>query len=120
MKRMIMTLVAALSMGMTFAAEVNTAEMINAAAYDMSVNIRKLGSCLGLTFDQMEVVDDVHNAFCGDMRMASAASREERNALVDKAVVKNLKHMRYILNKKQYTKYAMLINNTIDNRGLKK
>lgn len=104
----------------TFAEDENAANVNNVEAYDMSVNMRKLGVTLGLTTDQMEGVTDLHRTFCGEMMMAAQASKDERQALVDKAVAKDLKYMHYILNADQFKKYSLLLNTTLSNRGLEK
>ena len=53
------------------------------------------------------------------MVLAAHANKDEREALVDKAVKKDLRYMRYILDQKQYKKYLLLLNTTLQNRGLK-
>lgn len=121
MKRLFMAVaVAMLSITATFAEDENAANVNNANAYDMSVNIRRLGVALGLTTDQMESVEDIHHTFCGEMMMAAQAGKDERQALVDKAVTKDLKYMHYVLNSDQFRKYRMLLNVTLNNRGLNK
>lgn len=120
MKRLFLTVVAMLSMTMTFAEEEKVAEVNNVEAYDLSVNIRKLGEALGLTTDQMESVADVHHTFCGEMMIAAHAQNDERKALVDKAVAKDLKYMNYILTGNQFAKYRVLLEATLTNRGIEK
>lgn len=117
---MILTVVAVLSMTMTFAENENASSVNNANAYDMSVNMTKLSETLGLNYDQAESVADIHHTFCGEMMVAAQASKDERQALVDNAVMKDLKNMRYILSHDQYRKYVMLLNVTLNNRGLNK
>jgi hypothetical protein len=120
MKKMILMVVAMLSMTMTSYAENENAEnTLNVEAYDMSVNIRKLAVTLDMTFDQMESVEEIHRIFCAEMVLAAHANKDEREALVDKAVKKDLRYMRYILDQKQYKKYLLLLNTTLQNRGLK-
>jgi DNA helicase IV len=117
---MILMVVAMLSMTMTSYAENENAEnTLNVEAYDMSVNIRKLAVTLDMTFDQMESVEEIHRIFCAEMVLAAHANKDEREALVDKAVKKDLRYMRYILDQKQYKKYLLLLNTTLQNRGLK-
>jgi hypothetical protein len=118
MKKIVLMFIAMLSVTMTFAENENVTNVEKTDAYDMSVNIRKLCETLGLTIDQMETVADIHNAFCGEMMVASQAGRDERSLLVKNAVVKDLKYMRYILSDKQYRKYQLLLNMTLTNRGL--
>ena len=38
--------------------------------------------------------------------------------MVNKAIEKDLKYMHYILDRDQYRKYLLLLNATINNRGL--
>ena len=67
----------------------------------------------------MEAVQDIHTAFCNDMMLAAYAQNDERKELVDQAVKKDVRYMRYILDEKQYKKYLTLLNATLQNRGLK-
>ena len=120
MKRLILTVVAVLSLTATFAKDEKANNVNNANAYDMSVNMNKLSDALKLTIDQQESVADVHRTFCGEMLVASQANEEDRKALMNKAINKDLKYMHYLLNDKQYRTYVMLLNTTLNNRGLNK
>ena len=116
MKKIVLTLVALMSMTMTFAEN----EGMNATeAYDMTVNMKKLSQALGLTMDQVESVAEVHKTFSSEMMFAAQYGKDERIKMVEKAVNKDLAYMNYILNKDQYRKYVMLLNMTLINRGLK-
>ena len=121
---MFLMIVAMLSMTMTFAETENAANatVANADAvetYDMSVNIRKLSVALGLTIDQIEAVETIHNTFNAEMQFAAHyTNKEERNARVKEAVEKDVRWMNYILTKDQYRKYLVLLNATLNNRGL--
>ena len=100
----------------TFAAEENT----NAtAAFNMNVKMGSLANALSLNLDQAEAVADVHKNFTADMMNAATATAEDRAAMIDKAIIKDLKYMHSILNDAQYRKYVMLLNVTLVNRGLK-
>ncbi len=118
MKRLFLTVVAVLSMTMTFAENENLNNTSNASAYNMAVNYDKLADCLGLSTDQAEAVQDIHTSFCADMMNAAGANADERNGMIKKAVEKDLKYMRYVLTENQYRKYLMLLNATFNNRGL--
>lgn len=118
MKKIVLTVVAMMSMAMAYANDETNINVKN--AYDMTVNVRKLSETLGLTLDQMECLGDLHNKFCGEMLAASEAKGDERQQKVDEAVVKDLKYMRYILTPAQYDKYEQLLNVTLANRGLGK
>lgn len=109
---------AMLSMTMTFAENEETKNVTNVEAYDMSVNMRKLSVALGLTTDQMEAVENIHRTFTAEMQMAAHANEIERQEMVNKAVERDIKWMHYVLNDKQYRTYLLLLNTTLNNRGL--
>lgn len=92
----------------------------NTEAYDMSVNMRRLAIALGLTEDQMEAVECIHHTFSAEMLFAAGLDEEERKAMVEKALSKDVKFMKYVLDDKQYRKYLTLLNTTLNNRGLNK
>ena len=117
MKKIMVLAVAMFAMATaTFAAEEET----NAtAAYNMNVKMSSLADALSLNIDQVEAVADVHKNFTADMMNAASASKDDRTAMIDKAVIKDLKYMHSILNDAQYRKYVMLLNATLVNRGLK-
>ena len=117
MKKIMILAVAMFAMATTtFAAD----EATNAtAAYNMNVKMGSLANALSLNIDQAEAVADVHKNFTADMMNAATAAKDERTAMIDKAVIKDLKYMHCILNDSQYRKYVMLLNATLMNRGLK-
>ena len=119
MKRLFMVVVAMLSMTMTFAENENAANLNNAEAYNMTVNMKKLGQALNLSKDQEESFAEIHKTFSAEMMFAAQATGEERQKMVDKAIGKDLAYMNYILSQNQYRKYVMLLNMTLINRGLK-
>lgn len=116
MKKVMILAVAMFAMATTtFAAD----EATNAtAAYNMNVNMSSLADALALNIDQAEAVADVHKNFSAEMMNAAVAPAEERDAMVGKAINKDLKYMHSILNDKQYRKYLMLLNTTLKNRGV--
>ena len=116
MKKIMVLAVAMFAMATaTFAAEEET----NATAAYKNVKMSSLADALSLNIDQVEAVADVHKNFTADMMNAATAKGEERSAMIDKAVLKDLKYMHVILNNSQYRKYVMLLNTTLINRGLK-
>ena len=117
MKKIMILAVAMFAMATTtFAAD----EATNAtAAYNMNVKMGSLANALSLNIDQAEAVADVHKNFTADMMNAATAAKDERTAMIDKAVIKDLKYMHSILNDSQYRKYVMLLNATLMNSGLK-
>ena len=116
MKKIVLTLVALMSMTTIFAENegMNTTE-----AYNMTVNMKNLARTLNLSKDQVESVAQVHKTFSSEMMFAAQYGKEERTKMVEKAINKDLAYMNYILNKDQYRKYVMLLNMTLVNRGLK-
>ena len=119
MKKIVLMVVAMFTMTTSFAENENNSAVKSVEAYDMTVNMRKLAVTLDLNSDQMEAVQDIHTAFCNDMMLAAYAQNDERKELVDQAVKKDVRYMRYILDEKQYKKYLTLLNATLQNRGLK-
>lgn len=120
MKKLVVLAVALLSMTTTFAADENASATAATAAYNMNIKMGPLADALSLNIDQVEAVADVHKNFTAEMMNAAIAPAEERDAMVGKAINKDLKYMHTILSEKQYRKYLMLLNATLKNRGLVK
>ena len=118
MKRLFLTVVAVLSMTMTFAEDENLNKVENVEAYRMEVNYHRLGETLNLSGDQMEAVQSIHDAFCVDMMSIAAANQTSRKAMLKNAIDKELRFMRIVLDDKQYKKFLLLLNVTLNNRGL--
>jgi len=101
-----------------FAEDNNVAEVESVEKYDFNVNTRKLASFLELSEDQMDAVEQVTNELSNDMQFAFYEnSNDGRKKVVVNAVNKNVKHMSYILNDKQYHKYLVVFNATLRNKG---
>ena len=113
-------MVAMLSMTMAFAEGAHVNSVNNVAAYDMSCNMNKLAEALSLTADQREAVENIYQTFTAEMMFAAQYSNDQRKEMVKKALEKNVAWMRYVLNDKQSHTYLMLLNTTINNRGLNK
>ena len=86
--------------------------------YDMTFDMRRLAVTLDLTFDQMEALEVIQSNFNEEMQSAATAWGPERRARVHKAVSKDVRQARYVLNDKQYNTYLMLLGTTLHNRGL--
>ena len=113
-------MVAMLSMTLAYAEGENANSVNNVAAYDMSVNMDKLSQALSLTDDQKEAVADINHTFAAEMMFAAQYSNDQRREMVKKALEKNVAWMNYVLNEQQQRTYLMLLNTTINNRGLNK
>ena len=122
MKKIVLTMVAVMSMTMGFAANENDNNNTNAttSAYKFNVSTYALSRALNLNIDQVDVVEDINRTFATEMMNASVADSSERQAKVQSAIKKDLSYMRYILNDRQYREYVKLLNVTLNNRGLNK
>ena len=101
-----------------FAEDNNVAEVESVEKYNFNVNTRKLASFLELSEDQMDAVEYVATELSNDMQFAYYEnSNDGRKKVVANAVNKNVKHMSYILNNKQYHKYLVVFNATLRNKG---
>ena len=117
---MILTMVAMLSMTTAFAEGENAANVSNVEAYDLNINMNKLSDALELADDQKEAVENIHHTFAAEMSFAAQYGEGERDAMVKRAIENDVKWMRYVLNDEQMRKYLVLLNATINNRGLNK
>ena len=120
MKKMILTMVAMLSMTTAFAEGEKTAEVSNVEAYELNINMNKLSDALELAGDQKEAVENIHHTFAAELMFAAQYSKNDRDAMVKRAIENDVKWMRYILNDKQLHTYLTLLNATMKNRGLTK
>ena len=119
MKKYFIMLVMMLTMSVySFAEESTATKMAETERYELKINHRRLACVLDLSSDQMEMSNDIISELESDMMFAAVMDTEEsRNAVVANAVKKNIKYMHYVLNDKQYKKYLMLLNLTLENRG---
>lgn len=119
MKKFILILVMMLSMSVySFADDSNATKVDNIEKYEFKINHRRLACVLDMSYDQMEITENIMREFERDMFFASSMETEEsRNKVVSSTVQKNIKFMGYVLNKKQYHKYLILLNLTLQNRG---
>ncbi len=120
MKRFVLSIIVMMTMTVAFAENEDNNATNATEAYVMDVNMKKLGQALDLSRDQYDFVEDAMDAFSADLMSIASASSESRKAMLRNALVKNLSAARSILNKAQYHKYLMLLNTTLNNRGLNK
>ena len=97
MKKIVLTLVALMSMTMTFAESASkniaTVNNSNKSIYNMTVNMKKLAKALELTDEQVEGVAEIHKTFSSEMMNAAEYGNEERAKLVEKAINKDLAYV---------------------------
>jgi hypothetical protein len=120
MKKMILTLVAMLSMTTAFAEDENTNAVANVEAYKMDINMNKLSNALNLDENQKAAVENIHRVFSTEMVYAAQYGNTNRDEMVKNAINTDVKRMSRVLNATQMKKYLMLLNVTINNRGLNK
>ncbi len=120
MKKIVLMTLALLSMTTAFAADEKANATDVAAVYGMNVNVNGLAKALSLSVDQVAAVRDVQVSFNADMLNAASAPTEDRKEMLNKAIEKDLKYMRAILSRDQYRTYLMLLNTTINNRGIER
>ena len=118
MKKMFLTLVAMLSMTTAFAEGETANSVNNVEAYVLDVNMNKLSKALDLADDQKEAVADIHHTFASELMFAAQYSNNDRKVLLARAIDNDVKWMRYVFNEKQMRTYLMLLNTTMNNRGL--
>ena len=117
---MILTMVAMLSMTTAFAEGENAASVENMEAYDLNINMNKLSKALNLADDQKEAVAEIHHTFVAELKFAAEYGKNDRKVMLNRAIENDVKWMRYVLNNEQMRTYLMLLNTTLNNRGLNK
>lgn len=122
MKKMILLAVALFSMTATFAADENTTAATAVEAYNLTnVNMESLSKALSLNIHQEDAIKDIHKNFSADLMDAAATSNNsDRKEIIDKAIKNDLKYVRSVLTDSQYRKYLVLLNTTLNNRGINK
>ena len=117
MKKFILTVVATMVMTAGFAGTQDHRAVRDAERYDMSFDVRRLAVKLGLNCDQMEAISEIQENFNAEMQAAAYARGHQRRALVEQAVDKDVRQVRYVLNDKQYDTYLLLLGLTLQNKG---
>ena len=119
MKKFFLMMVMMLTMSVYSFAEDNSAtNLAKTEKYELKVNHRKLAYALNMSKDQMEMSDEIISELERDMVFASCMDTEDSSEkIVANAVKKNIRFMSYILNNKQYRKYLMLLNLTLEHKG---
>lgn len=114
MKKIGITFVAALCLAATTYAAGNQP---TAAKWEGNINVNKLGKYLKLTSAQSEEVTNICDYFTEQMGRATNAKKNQ-DAKLHNAVYGNLKLMKKTLTNEQYSKYAALMNVTLNNKGI--
>lgn len=122
MKKYLIMLVMLFTMSVySFAEDNNATEIERIERYNVKVNTNKLADYLQLTSDQFDAVETVTDEFSNDLMFAAIQNSESsRNVITKNLIEKNVKYMSYILNKNQMRKYLVVLNATMNNRGILK
>lgn len=92
----------------------------NVEMYKFNIHHKKLEMVLNCESEQIDFVDYAISEFEKDMLFAATINEDEsRNLIIKNTIKKNLNLMQMILDRKQYKKYLMLMNLTLNNRGIK-
>ncbi len=118
MKKIVLTVLAVMTLTMSYAKTDRQRPVDNDDRFDMTFDMRRLAAKLDLTAYQMEAVEVIQNSFSNEMLTASATRGHERRAKVHQTVRKNLHQMHRVLDNNQFRTYAMLLGTTLHNRGL--
>lgn len=116
MKRLGLTLVAALAFSVSMFAE-GVQDNNAPQKWNGSINKSKLTQYLDLSSRQNEKVADICDYFEEEMTRANA-SKTDNKEKIRKAVYGNLKLMRETLDDKQYASYVRLMAMTLRNKGI--
>ena len=116
MKKIVLTVVAAMTMTLGFAKTENVPTVDNVENYGITFDVKRLAVTLDLTYDQMEAVKVISDNLNEDLISAATARRFERPALIHKALRKDAHNMRNGLNDKQFETYMKLLGATLRNR----
>lgn len=112
MKKVFMTVVAMCFTATIFAAN----NQPTPAKWEGEINSYKLSQYLGLNSNQSEEVANICEYFAEQMKMVNNSKNSGK--LLRNAVYGNLKLMKKTLTPEQYTKYAAVLNVTLQNRGI--
>ena len=118
MKKILLTLVAVMTMSFANAETEGFRTHRHVVDYDMSFDMHRLAVKLGLTFEQMETVEVIQNCFNNEVQEAATSRGLQRRHLIHQAVRKDAQQMRRVLNDEQFETYMTLLGTTLRNKGL--
>ena len=86
--------------------------------YDFNINYNKLFKYLKLNERDFKNVKNTHDAFREGMLLASKAqNRVERDSLIKNSIDYEVRNMKMFLSDKQYRKFLIVFNTSLNNRG---
>ncbi len=119
MKKVVLTIVALMTVMTGFAETRNHRVVKSAENYEMAFDVRRLAAKLDLTAEQIEAMQVIQDSFNEELVVAGTNNwKPERMMAVHQAVRKNAHQMHRVLNDKQFRTYMMLLGTTLHNQGL--
>ena len=115
MKKIALTFVAVMMMTISYAETANRHAVANVQETGLTFDLRRLAVTLDLDENQMDAVKIISDNLNDELATAATAHRFERHALVERAIRKDARHMRNVLNDKQYETYMKLLRTTLRN-----
>ena len=116
MKKIALTFVAVMMMTISYAETENRHAVANVQETGLNFDLRRLAVTLNLNEDQMDAVKIISENLNNELTSAATAHWFERHALVQKAIRKDARHMRNVLNDEQYETYMKLLRATLRNK----
>lgn len=118
MKKVIITLVAVMAVTVSMVAAPKAEKNAEPTQYTIDFNSYSIARYLGMSSDQVADMNMVHDNFSREMKKAEKAEGANRDKLTKKAINRNVSYMRNILSEDQFRKYRVVLNATLNNRGL--
>lgn len=129
MKKIVLTMVAAMAFTFSFAEtesyrvgkgarHFDTSLVNDDTRFDMSCDMRRLAVVLDLNEWQMEAVEVIQNSFNNDIQSLAAVRGPQLHHLVRQAVRKDAQQMHRVLNDEQFDTYMFLLGTTLHNKHL--
>lgn len=129
MKRIVMTLVAVMTLTLGYAkTETSNVQHVersymsfdkmNKERFDMNCDMRRLAVVLDLTETQMDAVEVIQQLFVNEMQSLADVRGPQGRLLVHQAVKKDMTRMQRVLNDKQFDTYSTLLRTTLKNKHL--
>lgn len=115
MKKIVLTMVAAMAFTLSFA---ETESFGSEKNYDMSCDIDRLAVVLDLDESQLDAVEAIHENFSNEMQSLASMRGPWLRHRIHQALGKDAFQMRQVLNDKQLNTYMQLMVTTIRNRQL--
>lgn len=86
--------------------------------YNIDMNIHALSRCLNLDGDQADVMEYASDLLKEEIAFVKFAKEEKKAARLQRAINRNLAIAHKHLEEKQYHDYLVLMNTTLNNKGL--